>query len=457
MPDLSVLSERELEILCLLAKGKSNKEIAQELFISVNTVKVHLRNVFAKIEVSSRTEATLYAVRAGLVEGMVETGANGQSEPVVAPADSGTLPEEALPQEKVFASPAPDPSTPPWWQSPWLFGGLIVLFLLLVLALSQLFQQETSATPEPTTIPVETGWEARAELTFPRFGHATAVYENQVFVIGGETSEGVVAATQRYNPETNEWTTLAKKPTAVTDVLAAVLGGKVYVPGGKTADGKVTDLMEVFDPVANRWDTGPTLPSRISGYALAAFEGKLYLFGGWDGERYSDKVYVFTPDLQEWRELATLPGPRAFLSAVVVENKIYVIGGFDGKQALNSNLIFTPERSQSNESPWKEATALPSGRYGMGVVYLADTIYVLSGVQEDQSSASQLTFHPESNEWNTWANFEALNNPSWNHFGVAVIGARVYAMGGLVDGVPTSQNVSYQAIYILPLPVITKP
>ena len=61
------LSEREIEILQLVSQGKSNKEIAAELFISVNTVKVHLANIFAKIDVSSRTEATLYAIEHGIV------------------------------------------------------------------------------------------------------------------------------------------------------------------------------------------------------------------------------------------------------------------------------------------------------------------------------------------------------------------------------------------------------
>ena len=61
------LSERELELLKLLATGLSNKEIAAQLFLSLNTVKVHLRNIFAKLGVQSRTEATLVAIQRGYV------------------------------------------------------------------------------------------------------------------------------------------------------------------------------------------------------------------------------------------------------------------------------------------------------------------------------------------------------------------------------------------------------
>jgi len=62
------LTERELEILRLAARGMCNKEIAKQLALSVPTVKAHLVNIFNKMAVGSRTEAVLHAVRKGWVE-----------------------------------------------------------------------------------------------------------------------------------------------------------------------------------------------------------------------------------------------------------------------------------------------------------------------------------------------------------------------------------------------------
>jgi two-component system NarL family response regulator len=62
------LTDRELEVLTLLARGKSNKEIGTTLNISESTVKSHLRNIFTKLNVLSRTEAIASASRQGLVK-----------------------------------------------------------------------------------------------------------------------------------------------------------------------------------------------------------------------------------------------------------------------------------------------------------------------------------------------------------------------------------------------------
>ena len=59
------VSERELEVLKLAAKGMSNKEIADELCLSVRTVQAHLAHIFNKVQVGSRTEAILHGLREG--------------------------------------------------------------------------------------------------------------------------------------------------------------------------------------------------------------------------------------------------------------------------------------------------------------------------------------------------------------------------------------------------------
>jgi len=62
------LTPREIEVLKLIAEGKSNKQIAAQLFISEKTVKNHINNILSKLHLYDRTQATLYAIRAGIVK-----------------------------------------------------------------------------------------------------------------------------------------------------------------------------------------------------------------------------------------------------------------------------------------------------------------------------------------------------------------------------------------------------
>ena len=67
-PPHEELTEREREVLRLVAKGKSNRDIAEELGIGIKTVKFHLSNIFAKLGVEDRTQAVVYAFRHGLTD-----------------------------------------------------------------------------------------------------------------------------------------------------------------------------------------------------------------------------------------------------------------------------------------------------------------------------------------------------------------------------------------------------
>jgi two-component system NarL family response regulator len=62
------LTAREMEVLRLVARGMNNRDIARELFISENTVKNHVRNILEKLQLHSRMEAVVYAVREKLLE-----------------------------------------------------------------------------------------------------------------------------------------------------------------------------------------------------------------------------------------------------------------------------------------------------------------------------------------------------------------------------------------------------
>jgi DNA-binding NarL/FixJ family response regulator len=66
--DAPRLTDRELEVLRLVAKGMSNKEIAAELVIAENTVKNHVRNILEKLELRTRMEAAMFAVREKLID-----------------------------------------------------------------------------------------------------------------------------------------------------------------------------------------------------------------------------------------------------------------------------------------------------------------------------------------------------------------------------------------------------
>jgi DNA-binding NarL/FixJ family response regulator len=65
---LPKLTDRELEVLRLVARGLNNREIARDLFISENTVKNHVRNILEKLQLHSRMEAVMYAVREKLLD-----------------------------------------------------------------------------------------------------------------------------------------------------------------------------------------------------------------------------------------------------------------------------------------------------------------------------------------------------------------------------------------------------
>jgi DNA-binding CsgD family transcriptional regulator len=452
MPDVSELSERELDILRLIATGASNKEIAHQLYISPNTVKVHLKNIFSKIGVASRTEAAMAAVQSGLVPALT-TGVMPGSETIGAESASRESPDgEAVPSAKPFEEVRPAPA-----RRVYMVAGILLFLILLgtvglLLASGRFPPAGALASPSPAIeLP---RWSERAGLPTARSGLSVAAFENRVYAIGGESAQGVTGKLERYDPETDRWEELASKTTPVTEAGAAVIGGLIYVPGGQLASGEPTDLLEVYDPFRNRWERRASLPVAVSAYALTAFEGRLYLFGGWDGTRPRNEVYEYDPALDAWRERTSMPTARAYAAATEAGGRIYVIGGFDGERALEVNEAYQPARDHEGGGPWFHMKSMPVARYAMGVASLADVIHIVGGAGDEGSPLLPLKYFPQVNEWQVLEgeNEDVLND--WSHLRLAPIETSIYALGGLRNEQPTGQNMAYQAIYTLVIPIV---
>jgi DNA-binding CsgD family transcriptional regulator len=446
VPD-NELSEREREILRLVATGASNKEIASKLFISANTVKVHLRNIFAKIGVASRTEATLYAIREGLhqVQGAPHAESNLAAplslQPPIEPASATVVPQIEAPSTA---------SRRRWGIAIAVFAIALVGMIGLVGTIRQ-SSSIISASPAPPA--ARPRWQAHAPLPTSRSSLAVAVYENQIYAIGGETAQGATGIVERYNPTSDTWTTLSSKPTAVADVNAAVVGGQIYVPGGRLDAQyvQISDLLEVYDPRQDRWEQRARLPEPISAYALAAFEGKLYLFGGWNGKQYLDSVYEYNPAQDGWQIHTPLSSSRGYAGAAVVAGKIFVIGGYDGRQVISENEAYLPERDGGHDVPWIQRARLPVGRYGMGVTSISNTIYVIGGEGDPNGGLPPLEYSQEEDRWQP---FESPFPKQWAFLATIPLGTHIYGLGGKVAGSHVSQNMAYQALYTVLIPAI---
>ncbi len=435
------LSKRELQVLEMVATGASNQQIARQLVISINTVKVHLRNIFEKLEVQSRTEATLRAVQ----EGWIVVG------------DEVAAIEEPTSPTKTYLLATETPSILARWQQSYLLLAILLAFGVMIIPLMPQSRPRSSpnlpviyAQP-PTPIPPNTSssaWVSQAPMPTKRAGLGLVAFEGQIFAIGGVRGNNrATRLVEIYDPITDSWIEGAAKPTATANIAAVVLDDKIYVPGGCTNQGQAIDKLEIYNPKTDSWEQGAALPEARCGYGLVAFQDKLYLFGGWNGSAFEDTVFAFTPKANTWEVIANpMPQAKGYVGAATLNETIYVVGGYDGQNEFNQTHVFMPETGK-----WLEKATLQEKRGGLGLISAANNLYAIGGGWQKALTSSE-KYDPETD---TWTTIETPFTHQWRNMGLAVVDTKIYAVGGW-DGTEEKYIdlvASYQFLYQLFLPI----
>jgi DNA-binding CsgD family transcriptional regulator len=482
MSDESQISEREREILRLIATGATNQQIAAQLNISPNTVKVHVRNIYEKIGVVSRPEATLYAVRTGIVavekaaiavpevadqaivaveDGPVEPEPPAplpaeveQAPPVTAPVRTEPLSISAAEPPSVVVVPTPTPAARP--NRTLLVGlGALVLLLLsgLLLAVVQPWRgPQAQPTTGPVAAPTNAGaalpaanerWVELAPLPEPRLAFALAPFRfdgrSYMYLIGGVVDTQVDGAVLRYDLDANTWVKFSAKPTPVADVQAAVVGNRIFVPGGRTADGNISTVLEAYDPQRDRWESLAPLPEPRANYGLAAVEGKLYLFGGTDGANQQATVWQYNPDRDEWQPQSPMPEALEGMGVGVIEGQIFLIGGQNGQGPTTSHQRYSPAE-EGNGNPYTIRAPLPEARSQMGATAIGGFIFLIGGSQQALALIYDSTV-------DIWRSTETPLSPDLRNLQIQSNSNRLYLFGGRTADSPSARSYAYQALY----------
>ena len=436
------LSDRELDVLKRLAAGESNKAIADGLSISPLTVKTHLRNIYNKLGVSTRTEAMTVALQQGVLALPMEPAppaewaAEPESAAEVISGNGASQLAEPLPQVEAPATTVHSHR----WRT--LSLGLLSLLLLTAAVFAFVQWQEgiISAPIEPyAEQPLgETRWLSSRPLPAARAGRAAVAVGLDVYAIGGETEAGASDEVAVYDTRARTWRRATDKPTAVADATAAELFGEIYVPGGMLANGEPTAIVEAYSPAQDAWRRVAPLPQPVAGGLAVADGGFLYLIGGRNASGVLDTVYLYDPGADSWRPVAPLPEPRTTAAGGPLTGFIHVVGGADGTAARASCFVYDPPADT-----WTACPDMLQSRADAGATVLLNKLYVIGGTQ-DGAAANGEVYDPNSRTWTV------LNAPpdvnTWAAPGVTHVETRIYAVGGRLDSGLSASNLIYSPL-----------
>src|SRR6476620_4955654 len=118
--------------------------------------------------------------------------------------------------------------------------------------------------------------------------------------------------TDQSQPGSGLWDTRAPLPTARQEMPSALLGGRIYTPGGYDAQGATVATLEIYDVAADVWTKGPSMPEGRNHPGVTVAGGLLFVAGGYTSAGpASAAVFAFNQQSETWTFRGGMPAPRA--------------------------------------------------------------------------------------------------------------------------------------------------
>jgi N-acetylneuraminic acid mutarotase len=250
-----------------------------------------------------------------------------------------------------------------------------------------------------------------------------------LYAIGG--GNGVnLTVNEAYDPVSNTWSTKAPYPgPPICFAAAGYIAGKLYLAGGwfNCDSSSTTNALAIYDPLTDAWTYGPSMPSATGDATAAVVGGKLYVVGGRQfcgpcNGPFFTTVQVYDPVTATW-DSSRAPRPVGAFGAPGAEvgGVLYAIGGNTGVNCCSTQLDAYSVVGNS----WTTKAPMPTGRYQHVAGAIGGVVYAVGG-----STATSLTvneaYDPIANAWTTKAPMPTARGSAAS----AVINGVLYVVGG---------------------------
>ncbi|XP_041353490.1 kelch-like protein 13 [Gigantopelta aegis] len=269
--------------------------------------------------------------------------------------------------------------------------------------------------------------------------YKTAVKDNMLYIMGGKdwNTGSHIAAMWRFDPVTNQWIQLSPMITARCRFTAEVIGDFIYIIGGETSSGRITDSMERYDTTTDTWYECPDLPRPRADHASCVLGDRLYVSGGISNLKHqsSDVFWIYEPRSEEWTDTPDdfhMPRDLEKHSMVPVgASQIYVLKGrgFDKSSCMEKDeeTMFIYNEHTTDTTPrcplWDTNLPVVSKPCSNGAAFLlGDVIWTIGGRshQKDEQVKVVQCFDTKRRRWR-----DAFSLPDGNYMNVDVCKLRI--------------------------------